>query len=138
MAAGIRSVLLVPACYNLDCSLPISRYHHMVIKRRMSGWDWMDVLDKFSVSDLKNKRVFSQYVFLLLQIVAFSVLEFTDNLFKSNNLNLSAQEPVSERLGPVPADLQAWAKRASVVTTVSRKREATRCDFTLFWNTKMR
>ena len=34
------------------------------------------------------------------------------------------QEPVSERLGPVPADLQAWAKRASVVTTVSRKREA--------------
>ena len=40
--------------------------------------------------------------------------------------NLSAQEAVqvSERLGPVPADLQAWAKRASVVTTVSRKREA--------------
>ena len=31
---------------------------------------------------------------------------------------------MSERLGPVPADLQAWAKRASVVTTVSRKREA--------------
>merc|ERR1712107_956923 len=31
---------------------------------------------------------------------------------------------VSERLGPVPADLQAWAKRASVVTTVGRKREA--------------
>merc|ERR1739842_98164 len=35
-----------------------------------------------------------------------------------------SKEPVSERLGPVPADLQAWAKRASVVTTVSRKREA--------------
>ena len=38
--------------------------------------------------------------------------------------NSSLQEPVSERLGPVPADLQAWAKRASVVTTVGRKREA--------------
>ena len=38
--------------------------------------------------------------------------------------HFSLQEPVSDRLGPVPADLQAWAKRASVVTTVSRKREA--------------
>ena len=35
---------------------------------------------------------------------------------------LSAQEPVCERLGPVPADLQAWAKRASVVSTVNRKK----------------
>ena len=38
---------------------------------------------------------------------------------------------MSERLGPVPADLQAWAKRASVVTTVNRKREATRWDLSL-------
>ena len=33
------------------------------------------------------------------------------------------QEAVSERLGPVPADLQAWAKRASVVTAVRRREE---------------
>merc|ERR1712115_773647 len=30
------------------------------------------------------------------------------------------KESVSDRLGPVPAELQAWAKRASVVTSVRR------------------
>ena len=64
-----------------------------------------------------------------LQYVWANILAFSINILRRTSYTLefyhfSSQDPVSERLGPVPADLQAWAKRASVVTTVSRKREA--------------